>query len=327
MNEKKISIFHWSKEVKIAIVSLFTIALFIWVAYFLKGNNVFSKECKYYAIYSKTGGVNVAGPVIINGMKVGRISKIEFVGEKDHRIKITLSILKKYSIYENSIASLETLGLLGGSGIVIYLSDSPQRMKPETYFKTKEVPGLMEQLGPLKEKAVEMLASLDSILKSVNMVLDHHTVENLSSSFASLSVSMQNIEGITTDAKDLLRGQKHNIGDFIRNVDDISANLKSNNKQISNVIQNFSDISDTLAQANLAGTILNLNTTLFQAKQIVEKINKGEGTAGKLIYNDSLYNNIKNASQQLNFLLEDLRLNPGRYIHISVFGKKEKNKK
>lgn len=313
-----------TKEAKIGILSIITLFLFIWVASFLKGRNLLTSEKQFYALYDNSGSIAVSAPVLLNGVKIGRVSKVDFVSPTDPTIKLTLNIKKKIFIPENSIASLETSGLLGGKNIVLYLGDSKVNKKAKTYFTSQEMPDLIEQLDPLKRKANSLLSSIDSVLSGLNAVLNDKSIANLSSSFESLKISMENIEILTRDAKDLVHKDKDNISDIIHNINSISNNLKNNNEAITKIISNFSSISDSIAKANVSNTIYKLNTTLDNTNKVVGKINSGQGSLGMLIQNDSLYNELSSSAKQLNLLLEDLRLNPGRYVKISVFGKKDK---
>ncbi|MEG2336910.1 MAG: MlaD family protein [Bacteroidales bacterium] len=316
--------FKLTKEAKIGIITILTLCLFIWVASFLKGRNLLTSEKQFYALYTNSGGIAVSSPVVLNGVKIGRVSKVGFVSETDPTIKLTLNVQKHLFIPDNSIASLETSGLLGGKNIVLYLGNSKTNKKAKTYFKSREVPDLLAQLDPLKQKAGSLLSSIDSVLFSLNAVLNERSITNLSSSFESLKISMQNIEVLTQDAKDFVHKDKDNFSNLIHNVESISANLKNNNETINQVIANFSSISDSLAKANVSNTITKLNTTLDNTNKIVTKINSGQGSIGMLVHNDSLYNQLSSSATQLNLLLEDLRKNPGRYIKISVFGNKNK---
>ncbi|MDR0763424.1 MAG: MlaD family protein [Bacteroidales bacterium] len=316
----------YNKDIAIGVVSLATISFFIWFAFFLKGNNVFSKEDHFYAIYNTTGGVVASGPVFINGMKVGRVSKLDFVSETDRRIKMTISVLKKYPLPEGSVASLEANGLLGGKCIVIIPNNSPKEMKNGSELIARSVPDFIDKLDPLKHKVGELITSVDTLLGNINAILSHETIHNLTESFAQLSVSLKNISAITEDAKTLISSEKTHIQNIIRNAEDITNTLKQNEKRLDNIIGNFSDLSDSLAKSQIAETLRSLNTSVADLTTALNHINKGEGTAGKLIYDEKLYNNLEQATANLNFLLKDLQENPKRYVHFSLFGSSNKKK-
>jgi phospholipid/cholesterol/gamma-HCH transport system substrate-binding protein len=318
----------YNKDIVIGTVSIVTISFFIWFAFFLKGNNIFSKEDYFYAIYNTTGGVVTSTPVYINGMKVGRVSKLDFVSETDRRIKMTVNVLKKYPLPKGSVASLEATGLLGGKCIVIIPGDDTQEMKNGDMFTSRSTPDFMDKLDPLKHKAGELITSVDTLLTNINTILSNETTRNLTESFAQLNISLKNIAIITEDTKNIIDSEKTHIQNIVRNAEDITKTLKQNEKKLDNIISNFSDLSDSIAKAQIAQTLRSLNTSVADLTSALDHINKGEGTAGKLIYDDRLYNNLEQATTNLNFLLKDLQENPKRYVHFSLFGKGgDKNKK
>jgi phospholipid/cholesterol/gamma-HCH transport system substrate-binding protein len=319
----------YKKDTVIGIVSITTISFFIWFAFFLKGNNVFSKEDRFYAIYNTTGGVVASSPVFINGMKVGRVSKLDFVSENDRRIKMTINVLKKYPLPKGSIASLESSGLLGGKCIIIIPGGNSGKMKNGDELIARSVPDFIDKLDPLKHKVGELMTSVDTLLDNINIILNNETIHNLTESFVQLSISLKNIAAITDDAKNLISSEKTHIQSIVRNAEDITKTLKQSGNKLDNIIGNFSDLSDSLAKAQIAETLRSLNTSVTDLTSTLDHINKGEGTAGKLIYDEKLYNNLEQATENLNFLLKDLQENPKRYVHFSLFGKSDKknNKK
>lgn len=313
-----------SKPVVIGLVGVVTIALFIWFAFFLKGKNVFSAEYSYHAFYKQTHGISVSSPVLLNGLKIGRVSRVDFADEDDHRIRVDFLILKKYRLPENSIASLESTGLLGGAGIVIREGNSTEFKEPGAEFKGHEVLSFMEQIEPLKDQLSDIVKSVDSILEGVRTVLNPGTIRSLNESFTALEASMKNVAALSGDAKTLLRNKKDDLSAMVTDLRNLSRTLNQNSGRIDHAIQNVAKLSDTLMQAQLGPSIQNLAQTINTLETLLKSIENGQGSAGKLIKNDSLYRNIEGASNELQLLLEDLRLHPSRYVHISLFGKKEK---
>ena len=145
-------------------------------------------------------------------------------------------------------------------------------------------------------------------------------------SFESIRYTIQNLESTTYNLDTLVVTQRFRLANIIGNVESITANIKKNNDKINNIIANFSNISDTLAKAKIASTINNADKTLKDFSEIIAKVNRGEGSLGMLVNNDTLYNNLEGASKELNKLVEDIKLNPKRYLNFSVFGgSKKKN--
>ena len=300
----------FSKEWKIGLVSVVIILLFVWVGFFLAGRNLLSKENTFYAVFENTGGINVSGPVVINGKKVGRISRIEFVSATDHRIKVELAVQKKYPLNEGTVASVESFGLMTGSGIVLYLGDSPEMMKSGSFMQARSEPDLMDRLAPLEKKISSILSSVDSILSGIDP--------------ASVSGSMKNIEAVSGRIDRLIEGNSRRVDAIMANMEELSRALQENKEGLSRMIGNFSAVSDTIAQAGIGALMRDLASTLGRTQALLSGLNAGQGSMGKLLVEDSLYRNLEKSSRQLNLLLQDLRVNPERYVHISVFGRKEK---
>ena len=184
-----------------------------------------------------------------------------------------------------------------------------------------------EQIAPLKAKSEELLASIDSAVTIVRSIFDENTRNNISESFESLNKSFRNFENTSLQLDTLIASEKAKLSRILTNVESISANIAANNDNLTNVIDNFSSISDSLAQADIASTINNAKFALEEVASIMQKIGSGEGSLGQFINDDELYDRLSSASDQLDALLEDMRLHPDRYVHFSVFGRKEKNLK
>ena len=317
---------RFTKEWKIGLVSVAIIALFVWVCFFLAGRNILSSENTYYAVFDNSGGINISSPVVVNGKKVGRVSTIEFVSDTDHRIKMGIGIKKKYKLPKGSVASVESLGLMSGSGVVIYLGNEPEILPAGEFLNGQQKPDLMAQLAPLERTIGSILNSLDSILGKVNSVLDEKTVGDLGESLAALHATLKNTEGITSEANALMEKNRPRIDRMLANMESLSTSLKDKKDDLANAITNFSAISDTLAAAEIGTAVRSLKESLHQAETLLSKVNTGQGSVGQLLNNDTLYDNLEKSSRQLNLLLQDLRINPERYVHVSVFGRKEKKK-
>lgn len=315
-----------SKEWKIGLISVVIVLLFVWVGFFLAGRNILSKENTFYAVFDQTGGINISGPVVINGKKVGRISQIEFVSPTDHRIKVGIGVRKKYPISKGSVASIESFGLMSGSGIVIYLGGEEGFLRNGDYLQGRMVPDLMASLSPMQARMESILSSLDSVMASINRVLDRKAVADLNTGIASMRASLQNVERLTGEAGRLVSDNREKIDRVVSNAESLSRMLADNQDELSSAIGNFSAIGDTLARANISRTMFSLQESLAQAQELVSKVNEGKGSVGQLLNNDTLYRNLEKSSRQLDLLLQDLRVNPERYVHISVFGRKEKKK-
>lgn len=302
-----------SKEWKVGIISIVIVLLFVWVGFFLAGRNLLTRENTYYAVFENTGGLDISAPVAINGKRVGRISEIEFVSPTDHRIRVGISVRKQYAVNKGSVASIESFGLMRGAGIVIYLSDEETLLEHGDMMQGEQKPDLLASLSPMKDRLESILISLDSVMGSVNKIMDNRAVEDLSVTISSLKTSMENLSQLTDHANDMLADNKDKVSGIVDNLD--------------KALRNMERVSDTLANAELGTTFASLQQTLVSLQGVVARVDAGEGSVGQLLHNDTLYRNLENSSRQLEMLLQDFRENPGRYIHISVFGNKNKEKK
>jgi len=306
-----------NKETKIGIIAVIIIALFVWGFNFLKGKNILSTNDSFYSVYNNIDGLEEASPVYISGFKVGVIESIKLCKTNTNKIIVKFSVEEDIKLPVNTKAIIYPATLLAGKAIKLELSDS------EEYYSNKDtIPGVLEQdivsnlsneLLPVKNKIEDLVVSIDSVLT----IFDHQRKEDLKN-------SLDNLNSITSDLSKLVDSENSKLASILGNVESITNNLKKNNEQISTILTNFSNISDSLEQANIKTTILNANKTLAEFSEISYKINNGKGTIGMLINNDSLYNNLNYLAADLDSLVIDLNENPKRYVHLSLFGKKDK---
>ena len=316
------------KEIRIALVFIIGFFVVYWGINYLKGKNVFSNQIVLYADYDHVAGLQEANPIYLNGFKIGQISSIEFIEGGNGKLRVSLLIDKDIDIPKNSIAKIESSDLLGSKAIVIYLGDSKQLVEGGDYLSSEIEMNLKEEVSmqilPLKNKAEELLSSFDSVLILLQTIFNENTRQNLTNSFQSIENTIRSLEHASYNIDTLMSSQRNRIALIFGNVESITSNLKDNNEKISNIFNNLSDVSDSLSEIAFVSIVNNANSSLEQFNAIMTKINEGEGSMGMLINNDSLYKSLDNSARELNLLMEDLRLNPRRYLHFSVFGKSSK---
>lgn len=304
-------------EVKIGLIAIAIISLFIWGYNFLKGKNILSSTNTYYAVYDNIDGLEEASPVSLSGFKIGVVENIKFHKKYQDKLVIRFSLSKKFNLPRGSKAIIYPATLIAGKAIKLELSQANElHTDGDTIIGILEkdmISSLTEELMPVKNKIESLVVSMDSVLS----IFDNKRRDDLKN-------SLDNINSITNDLEKHLDYNNSKLAVILNNVESISSNLKNNNEQITNILENFSNISDSLDQANIKTTILNANKTLSEFSKISYKINNGEGTIGMLINNDSLYNNLNNLAADLDSLVIDLNENPKRYVHFSLFGKKDK---
>lgn len=313
-----------SNEVKVGIIVTAAIAALVWGINYLKGVDIFSRTTKVYAVYDSVEGLVKSNAVILRGYRIGQVQKLEFLPDKSGRMLATIYISQKVFVSRNSVAQIINSDFFGGKAVNIDLGSDPNPVQEGDTLKSEVISGLSEQIGPIKDKAESLIQSLDSVANSLHLLLDEKSRKNLSKSFESLAKILASFENTSNHLDYMLSSDQSKLNKMISNAESISDNLKKNNEKISNILDNFSQISDSLAKANLANTLLNTNKVMSEMASIVQKINKGEGSLGMLVNNDSLYRNLSSTAADLDTLLIDLKANPKRYVHFSMFGKSGK---
>ncbi|QIL41999.1 MCE family protein [Pedobacter sp. HDW13] len=305
-------------ETKVGILAAFAIALLIIGYNFLKGNSIFSNETTLFAKYTRVDGLTVSKPILINGYQIGRVAKLEL--QTDGTIIATLSINSKYEIPENSIARLEGTDLLGSKAIVMSLGNS-KKMAEDGYTLNANVEkGLMEQVQPVQKKAELIIGKMDSILSSVNSILNPNFQKNVDKSFNSIAGTLASLETTSKKVDGLVGSESARIEAIFKNVEGITANLNNNNKKISDILTNINTVTDKFAAANFKQTLDNANNAIADLQSVISGIKDGKGSLGLLLNDNKMYENLNNASKNLDALMIDLKANPKRYVHFSVFG-------
>ena len=303
-----------SREVKSALLVLGGIALFIYGFSFLKGNSIFKKGKTIHSVYDEVEGLVSGAKVSINGLSVGKVSRIDFLPSTT-KILVTMDVREELDISTESTAMLYETGLIGGKAIaLIPLFDKNNILKDGDTLKTKVKPGLTElinrQIEPLQVKIESMLSSADSLFAGVSNVLDNDTQNNMKNTLENLSITTKNLNKASLAALEILDINKEQLNSTFINVKETSDNLKS--------------ITDSISNAQISFTIREFTKTIEVLNNIVTAIDLGKGTLGKLINDESLYENLNDASSELQSLLSDLKNHPKKYVHFSMFGKKEK---
>lgn len=299
-----------SNEIKTAILVLSGILMFIVGFSYLKSNNIFSSDRVFFAIYDDIEGVSVGTPVTVSGFNVGSIQDISFY-QNTMDILVKFRVENKVKFSKNSVAQIYETGLIGGKALAILPNNGPLAQSGDT-LRSSIAPGLTElvndKLSPLQEKIESTFVSADSLLKNINNVLDVNSQNQIKESFSQLSDLAINLKESAENLNSIINSNEIKINDIVSNVDNFSSNFSS----LSN---SFSDVEVIIG--NLIKTSNNLNS-------IIDEISSGDGTFNQLIYDDSMIKSLNEASNNLNLLMEDLRLNPKRYVHFSLFGKKNK---
>ncbi|NOX46922.1 MAG: MCE family protein [Chlorobi bacterium] len=311
------------KEFKIGFVVLVALGLLYWGFNFLKGEDVFSRERVYIAVYNNVGGLGKANPVFINGLRVGQVRDMYFQSETTSEVVVEMIITNPVPIPKNSVANIFDADLLGSKAIEISLGNSKEHaVSGDTLIASKEISlkdQVSKQFEPLKDKAEQLMLSIDTMLIGLNQLFDKSNTANISKSVEYIANSFQNLESTTATLDSMMTEQKKRIGHILVNTESISRNLAENGENFDHIMANLSSFSDSLAQTNFKSTINSANKAMNDVAAIVKRINDGEGSLGLLVNDDSLYIELAKSSHELNLLLEDIRKNPKKYVKVSVF--------
>jgi phospholipid/cholesterol/gamma-HCH transport system substrate-binding protein len=309
-----------SNEVKVGVTALLTILVFIWLYNFLKGKDFLTSSAFYYSLYDKTGGLAESSPVEINGHKVGVVQSIDFIDAESGRLLAVFSVSKDFKLPRNTVAEIVPVSLLGGMKVQFVYGNGPG-----TYSEGDTIPGrlaesILDKLGteliPVRDKVVSLVDALDSVISSVNEVLDTDFKKDLSG-------TLSNLNGATKSLDNIIGSNEKELNTTLDNLKMFSQMLADNSDKLGSTFSNLKEFTDTLAAADIYTSVANLKATLENAATLIDKMNNGQGTAGQLLTNDTLYTNLANSLESLDVLLKDLKVNPGRYIHFSLFGKKD----
>jgi phospholipid/cholesterol/gamma-HCH transport system substrate-binding protein len=303
----------FTKEVGIGILVILGTLMSVFSYNYLKGINLFEKTRTFQVIYTKVDGLSPSNPVTLNGYKIGKVQKINFNSNDTRELIVDIVIENDVKFSKTSKAELYETGLIGGKAIAIIPDyDNNAIAESGDYLIGSVKPGLTDlvnQIMPQIQLQLEaVMKKAEIVLSNINTLFDEETKKSLKSSidqFASLTNSLSETSG--------------NINDFIK---DNSPNLTTTIDNLNATSLKMKDMSNSMSEVDLNLILTNLDSTISNLNNITNKLNQGEGTLGKLIYDDGLFKNLDNATKNLEELIEDIKLNPKRYVHFSIFGKK-----
>nr|WP_294894064.1 MlaD family protein [uncultured Pedobacter sp.] len=307
-----------SNETKVGILAALAIVIFIVGYNFLKGNDIFSRENQFYAKYDKVDGLAISKPVLVNGYQVGRVSALTL--QANGQVLAEFKIDPKYAIPSNTVARLESTDLLGSKAVVFDLGNSLKYAADGDTLNANVQANLMEKVEPLQKKAQVIISKLDSLLTSVNTILNPEFQKNVNRSFASIARTLENLESTSKTVDGTVSIQAKRIDVILANAESISSNLKNNNEKITSMMSNMNSFSNQLANTQIKTTIDNANKAVTELQTAVDKINNGTGSIALLLNDHKLYDNLNNSAKNLDNLMIDVKANPKRYVSFSVFG-------
>ncbi len=311
-----------SKELKVGLVFIGAVALLIWGMNLLKGTSIFSSKRYLYAIYDRVDGLENDNKILINGLSIGKVQRLDFIPASS-QILVEIYLHNEVDIPIDSKAIIRSMDLLGSKAIEIQLGTSTQYVQSYDTLYSEMEQSLMsqvnEQVEPLKRKALALITSIDSVMTDVQSMFDEDTRDNLIKSIKSIRNTLSHAESTTSRLDNILTDGQPRIQGILKNLELISENLEQNNENINRIFSNMATLSDSLAVADIPQTMRDAQEAIGNLNKIIAKLNSEDGTIGKLLNNDSLYIHLERSTESLNLLLEDIRLNPKKYVKFSLF--------
>lgn len=309
-----------SNETKVGVLTAIAITLLILGFNYLKGKSIATRNDQLYGVFTNVEGLQPSNPVFINGLQVGKVSSMHKKDKNLSGIVVTIDLTEDVNIPDNSVAAIDNQ-LLGTTSIKIELGGSKKFLEDGATIQTTELPGLQKKLESTLNPAIaninKTLEALNDLILKVGSIIDPNAKGNIQQMLANLNSATKSLD-------QMVNPQTGSLGKSLKNVETITNGLAKDGGKIDSTIDNFSKLSHNLSNAKISETIDALKNSLTNFNAILAKMNSKDGTLGALLNDRQLYDEFRQTNRSLNTLLDDLRVNPKRYVNISVFGKKDK---
>lgn len=306
-----------SKEFKVGLLAIIACVLLYFGVNFLKGSDFFSSTHTYYTIYDKIDGLTVSNQVLVNGLTVGRVSEITILQDMDNKLLVAIDINDELVLGDSTVALLLDSDLLGSKAIALQIGEIDTPKQDGDTLVGKIDKGFTEAI---KQTAMPVIDNIDSAFANINILLANLNRNNeaINSTFANLNSASENLNQLAAE-------NREKLAEIMTNVNSLTNALSDPKNGVEPFLAKMNTLADSLNDMQLKQTVAEANLAMTNLREITEKINEGNGSLGKLMNDDSLYNNFNNSARDLDRLLIDLRENPNRYLHFSVFGRKDKD--
>lgn len=304
-----------TKEIRTGVLVITGLVMTIFSFNYLKGINLFEKSRTFTVVYQNVEGLEPSNPVTISGYKIGKVQNINISNDGTNKLEIKLLIDNDVKFSKSSKAELYETGLIGGKAIAIIPNyDDKSIALDGDYLIGTIKPGFTElvnqRLSPLQEKLESAIKNADNVMLTINSVFDNETKNSIQESIRNFKNLSMSLNETTENLHSLISDNSNSIDKSLKNIELTSENL--------------SVITENISEANIKDLINNINSTVTGFNSIINKVNDGEGSVSKFLENDAVFNNLENATLELEILINDIKTNPNRYVHFSIFGKKPK---
>ena len=319
------------REIKVGVLVLLGGVLLVLGVNYLKGFNPLGNGREFHAVYERIDGLAVSNPVVVNGFKVGQVAAIDFDARGSGALHVTFLIEQpnlqlpddtKARIVSNDLFGTKAIDLIPGRSVD--LVQAGDTLPSEIEMGIAE--SVKQELIPLRQRTDQLIAGVDEILLNLQTVFQDSATQGLPKAFESIQRTMENLESTSRTLDLTVEENRTALNGIVNNMAEITGFINDQQGNLSNALGNFSQISDSLASLELASTLRKADASIAELNRLLEGLNAGEGSLGKLLQSDSLHDGLVATNKELQFLLNDLYLNPQRYVRVSVFGGKEKRK-
>ena len=301
------------REHKTALIVITALALFIWGFNYLKGKDIFKSYNTYYAVLDNVEGVVQSTPVTLKGIQIGTVDDLKFYNGIQKTMMV-LNIDSHFNFAKDSKIKVYGGNIMGGKSVAIVPGTSNNMAKDGDTLAVMKMPGMFdlvnEKITPLQNKLERILTSTDTLLLGINNVFNPQTQKHLTSTIADLSVTMNRLKQSSIKLNGFMEQNQEHLNQSLANVDKITGN--------------FAQLSDSLKQIKIKYLVNQINQSVAKLNTSLDKLNKGDGTMAKLMNDKKLYENLERSTKELELLLKDLREHPKRYVHFSLWGRKDK---
>ena len=301
-----------TKEIKTGVLVMTGLVMTIFSFNYLKGINLLEKSRHFVVVYDNVEGLVASNPVTINGFKIGNVQKINLSDDGTNKLEIKLMIDNEVEFSKSSKAELYETGLIGGKAIAIIPNyEDSSIAESGDYLQGTIKPGLTElvnqKLTPLQEKLESAIQNADNVMLNINELLSDDTKTSLQQSILNFKNISESLYETTNNVNSIILKNSNTIENSLNNIESSSKNIN--------------EITQSVSDANVSDLILKLNSTVTNFNLALSKINNGNGSISKLLENDAIFNNLEKATSELEALINDIKANPNRYVHFSIFGK------
>ena len=321
-----------SKEIVTGLITIAAIGLLVTGVNFLKGNSFFGGDDKYYAYFPNSGQLAPASDVTLNGVAVGKVMEVEYVpgNSPGKKVKVTFNISEEnVKIPKGSVVEIGSLDLFS-KGMLLQLNPDLSQgfYKSGDVIKGKVASDMMAQVksyaDPISQKLQVMMNSIDKMVTGISAFWDSTATSEIEGSLKEVKIAIKRFGNAAESIEVLVEEEKVKLSRILANVETITINLKKSNDAVKKIVGNVELITDDLVSADFKGTIENAKNTLATFNEVLLSAKSGEGTLGKLLGDESLYNELVKTNKDLQNLVNDITIHPERYIHFSVIGSKTK---